>query len=66
MAIKKKVSKKVKSAPKPAPVTGWEDTMESSPNDDGDTMCSHDACSGNPATYTQDDLVAHIISTHSE
>jgi len=64
MAIKKKVSKKKSAAP--APVTGWEDTMESSPNDDGDTACSHDACSGSSETYTQDDLVAHIISAHSE
>lgn len=64
MAIKKKVSKKVVS--KAAPITDWEDTMESSPNDDGDTHCSHDSCQGNPATYTQDDLVAHIISAHSE
>ena len=64
MAIKKKVSKKKSAAP--APVTGWEDTMESSPNDDGDTHCSHDSCQGNSATYTQDDLVAHIISEHSE
>ena len=65
MAIKKKVSKKIKSAA-PAPITDWEETMESSPNDDGDTKCSHDACMGNPATYTQDELVAHILSDHSE
>ena len=64
MAIKKKVSKKVES--KAAPIADWEDTMESSPNDDGDTHCSHDSCQGNSATYTQDDLVAHIISEHSE
>ena len=64
MAIKKKVSKKVAS--KAAPITGWEDTMESSPNDDGDTKCSHDACMGHSATYTQDELVAHILSDHSE
>jgi hypothetical protein len=64
MAIKKKVSKKKSAAP--APITGWEETMESSPNDDGDTKCSHDACMGNSATYTQDELVAHILSEHSE
>jgi len=64
MAIKKKFSKNVES--KAAPIADWKDTMESSPNDDGDTRCSHDACQGHPETYSQEDLIAHIVSVHSE